>query len=367
MHDVTHIPYGHTLEDEFALFIPHDINTERIRRLVLSSESELGRLLESTEIGRYVQQHFDPSATVLQHGVVKELVAGNVGADVLDYIDRDAYYCGLDHRVDSALFRQFRLVTSAGRPESRVVSLLRARYGLRTDREYAVEATMLERYALFLKVYTHRAKAKGSALLGKAISLAMTTGESALISEEEIENMGDDELVVALATRRRKRVNDVAQKLLRRQLPIAVYRSHLLREGERNESEYSARVEELGRAGSPLCLFPAFARLEVEKMLASHARGIAQDDVFVYVPRRAPGYNKAQGHWVVEDESSPPRQTRSDWFNRLRERHIGLWDLWVFVDENVDKEARTRLAEAAEEHFGLENIISLPRRQGRLW
>ena len=226
---------------------------------------------------------------------------------------------------------------------------------------------MLERYALFLKVYTHRAKAKGSALLGKAISLALTTGESPLITEAEIERMGDDELVVALTTRRRKRVNDVAAKLLRRHLPIAVYRAHLLREGEHSESDYNARVAELERVGSPLCLFPATARLEVERMLANEARGIGQDDVFVYVPRSAPGYKKAQGHWVVEDQSGPPRQTRSDWFNRLRERHIALWDLWVFADANADKEARTRLAGAAEERFGLENIIGVPRRQGQLW
>lgn len=367
VHDATHIPYGHTIEDEFALFLPHDVNTARISRLVLSQESELGRHLEKNEIGRHVRQHFDPSATVLQHGIIKELVAGSVGADLLDYIDRDAYYCGLDHRVDSALFRQFRLAARSTGADSRVISLLHATYGLRTDREYAVEATMLERYALYLKVYTHRTKAKASALLGKAMSLAMTTGESALITEEELEQMGDDELVSVLATRRRKRVNDVAAYLLRRKLPTAVYRAHLLAEGERDDRNYDARVHELERKGSPLCLFPAEARLEVEKQLAGEAREIGQDEVFVYVPRNAPGYKRAHGHWVVDDLSGTPRQARSDWFNRLRERHVGLWDLWVFVGGNADEVTQTRLGNAAEERFGLANVIGLPRRQGRLW
>lgn len=367
VHDATHIPYGHTIEDEFALFPPHDVNTDRINRLVLSQGSQLGQHLEQNEIGRHVRQHFDPSATVLQHGVIKELVGGSVGADLLDYIDRDAHYCGLDHRVDSALLRQFRLAARSTGADPRVVSLLHATYGLRTDREYAVEATMLERYALFLKVYTHRTKAKASALLGKALCLAMTTGESALITEEEIEQMGDDELVSVLATRRRKRVNDVAAQLLHRKLPTAVYRAHLLAEGERDDRNYDARVHELERKGSPLCLFPAEARLDVEKQLAGEARGIGQDEVFVYVPRNAPGYKRAHGHWVVDDPSGTPRQARSDWFNRLRERHVGLWDLWVFVGGDADDATRKRLAMAAEERFGLANVIGLPRRQSRLW
>jgi hypothetical protein len=367
IHDVTHIPYGHTIEDEFALFLPHDVNTNRINRLVLSQGSELGRHLEKNEIGRHVRQHFDPSSTVLQHGVIKELVTGSVGADLLDYIDRDAYYCGLDHRVDSALFRQFRLSARSDSADSRVVSLLHATYGLRTDREYAVEATMLERYALFLKVYTHRAKAKASALLGKAMSLAMTTGESPLITEEELEQMGDDELVSILITRRRKRVNEIAARLQSRRLPTAVYRAHLLQEGERDDRNYRARVDELEQEGSPLKLFPTAARLEVEKQLAILARGIDQDDVFVYVPRTAPGYKKTHGHWVVDDSSGTPRQARSDWFNRLRERHVGLWELWVFIGGDTDEAARTRLANAAEERFGLPNVIGSPGRQGRLW
>lgn len=104
-HDVSHIASGHTIEDELGFFERHDQNQGRYDRL-LSGDSELGKLLQTSEWGREVLRLLNPATSTDDRGVVDDMVSGVLGADVLDYIDRDSLNCGLDHRVDSAIYRQ---------------------------------------------------------------------------------------------------------------------------------------------------------------------------------------------------------------------------------------------------------------------
>ena len=75
-HDVTHIPFGHTLEDEFNFFPAHDSNPARVERILDSEQSELGKVLQSNEIGRAVRKLFDLPTTAQPVGAVVDLVSG---------------------------------------------------------------------------------------------------------------------------------------------------------------------------------------------------------------------------------------------------------------------------------------------------
>ena len=361
VHDVTHIAYGHTLEDELGFYQRHDENVPRIRRLVLHEESRLGQLLQENENGRIVSSHFDPGATVHNRSEIFELATGMVGADLLDYIDRDSHFLGLDHKVDSAVFRQFRLDKKRS-SDSRVVSLLRGGYGLRIDRIYAIESVMVERYALFLKAYTHRTKAKASALLGKALALGTHRGKNPILLEKDIEWKTDDTLINFLASSRRDAIKRIATQLHRRELPVAVYRGQLLREGERNlqaHNNLKVQLEDIG-----LC--EPKSRLDIESELASVARDLKADQVYVYATPNAPGLKRTQKHRFVERVGHSPSQGSSEWFNRLMERHMGLWDLWVFVDSDADERDRDRVAAAAADRFDFANHLKTDEQQGRL-
>ena len=172
VHDVTHIPFGHTLEDEFNFFPNHEDNRPRIERIVFSRNSTLGRSLEKRDEGRAVLKLLQVDAHN-RAGAVVDLVSGQTGADVLDYVDRDALFCGLDHRVDSAIFRRLRLHQMPRSSDRRVVSMVNDEYGVRVDREFAVESLLEVRYALFLKVYTHKHKLAASSLLAKGLTDAV--------------------------------------------------------------------------------------------------------------------------------------------------------------------------------------------------
>jgi serine/threonine protein kinase len=145
VHDVTHIPFGHTLEDELGLFARHDENGPRAQRLLFSDGSDLGRNLGKSEVGRAVLPRIVAEDRTAPHPLFVDLVADVTGADVLDYIARDALFCGLDERIDSAIFRQLRLHARSSE-DSRIVSIIGGKYGVRFDRSYAVE-TICQRYA----------------------------------------------------------------------------------------------------------------------------------------------------------------------------------------------------------------------------
>lgn len=361
-HDVTHIALGHTLEDEYGFFKRHDENSERIERLVLDNDSELGALLRKSEPGREVLKHFDMTASVRSRSDVEELVSGPVGADVLDYIDRDAYFCGLSHRVDSALLRQLRLTSGRGSEESHVVSLIHGSYGLRADREFAVESLFNERYALFLKVYNHKTKLKASALVAKALALSLHGGKRPAVNERDLEQLSDGDLLARLSSARRQneRESVLLDSLRRRRLPTAVYRGPLLDEGDLTADAHNARRSELQGVG-PLGLFPIERRLHVEEELA-RSSGLKPDQVFVYVTPSAPGFKRTQNHRFLITHDGRTTGPSQSWFAHVQRRHLRLWDVWVLVDPSSDGHQRTRLADASEFRFGLHNRIDvLPR------
>lgn len=201
LHDITHIAYGHTLEDELNLFHRHDRNDQRIQRLVLDDKSSLGDLLRSESYGQIVLAHFDSASTIGKQSWLQELVESPSGADVIDYIERDSLHCGLDHKVDSAIFRRFSiggLAVRAG-PESRHFrAQLYSRKGFRLDAEFALESILLERLGLFMKVYTHPVKTAAGCMIGKALFEARRDDKDVKLSERAIEQMGDLELLLQL-------------------------------------------------------------------------------------------------------------------------------------------------------------------------
>lgn len=360
VHDVTHIPFGHTLEDELGFFVPHDLNEERLRRLVFAASSNLGKALRQETIGLTVMSHLRGDASIHERTSIKELVSGTTGADVLDYIDRDAIYCGLDHRVDSAIFRQFRLHQANG-DDPMIVSLLYGKHGVRIDRSFAVEDLLNVRYAMFLKVYTHPRKAAASALLGNALSGALRPARgNPEITERELEDLGDESFLYRLAESRRKGVATLARALRRRQLPAGAYRAALLLSEDPTVTEYENRQTALREAG----MFDPDGRAAVERELARHA-GIPAWRVAVYCPLKAPGYQKAS----LRVSSAPGASTTLDQAARplhlIQQRHLRLWERWVFVLGDAEQTAQVGLA--AEHLWGVPNQITIDRRQNRLF
>src|SRR5947199_6361066 len=96
LHDITHIPFGHTLEDERRVLPRHDKDEERVEYFL--RQSAAGRILKREGLQDAV------IATIKgADSLASDIVGGAISADLLDYLRRDTYFCGLSQNYDARI------------------------------------------------------------------------------------------------------------------------------------------------------------------------------------------------------------------------------------------------------------------------
>jgi uncharacterized protein len=347
LHDVSHAPFGHTIEDELSLLSRHDKNLPRLQRIFLHDSSELSAHLETEEWGRVIKKLLTNDPIEANHWI-KDFIESPVGPDILDYLDRDALFCGLGQRVDTAIFRRFRLVTSPVRLERRMVVQLFGSHGPRADIDFGLESLLRDRYAMFLKVYTHPIKLAAGAMLGKALYEALASDPPS-IREEDIEQMGDEELLLTLAAGSSETGRVLARRLLDRKLYQAVYRTRAL-PGEATEPKYFGRLEAYRSRG---LLDPA-GRRSFEEAIARDT-SINAGDIILYFPRSAPGAQKVSHAVERELGKVAIKDDADDTHVAIYNHHLELWNIYVFVSPDLSRSTREAVAIAVQEQIGLVN------------
>lgn len=320
LHDVSHIPFGHTFEDERALFGRHD----RPGRLaVFLRTGELGERLAALAYGEAVVALL----TGRQGGWRRDVVAGSLDADLLDYLRRDAYFCGLPKGYDDRIVRSF------ARVGDRLGLDLRQRGLDRADvRSEAIELLRL-RYFLTERVYYHHAKLAAGAMVAKAVELAV---DDEGLTETDIYPLTDAGLLARLEAGTPAPAA-LATAFGRRDLVKRVYVLTRGGVGPGGQDELLRRYRD--RAG----------RREVEDHLA-RAAGVDARLVIVHCPPPMPlkeaavPVATARGLFALD----APGGGGAVEIDSLKGLYEGLWKFTVFGPSN----ARARLAQASAAWFG---------------
>jgi HD superfamily phosphohydrolase len=371
VHDATHIPFGHTFEDELALFQPHDKNWNRAERL-LGDKTSLGKLLRTTSYGRTCLRYFTEAPTDARVRLAEEMLASPVGADVLDYLDRDALACGLDERIDSAIFRRFRIVR-AGPGLDQLKPSVAGKHGLRLDAASAFSRVFAHRYYLYEKVYCHRVKICIGAMLGKGIwlaSLPSSVGGQPLITEARLEKVGDEELLLLLRDYGDKNVSKLAKRVIEREPFTAVFAGTVMHEKDIVHTEVSERLNEIkaklkdkttsssGGGDFDGDITTPFGRAKFEEKVARIAKkGVRPEDLIVYLTPEPPGYRRLQDYKSLFGIDPSIENDFAD----IRRRHVRLWKLYLFTSKTTFPVA-SRLSEVVEDLTGLVNELpDIPR------
>lgn len=190
VHDVTHIPFGHTFEDERRLLERHDRNRRRFNLLL--GRGELADLLGSSEPGRLALRILSPEAEPLgPEEYLRDIVGGTIGADLLDYLKRDNYFCGLSYEFDDRVFDYFRIA------EGRLALDMQQGGFFRPDALSEITNLLRIRYVLSERIYYHHAKMAAGVMISKAIERAFRAG----LSEEDLCRLTDDALIYHLSER----------------------------------------------------------------------------------------------------------------------------------------------------------------------
>src|SRR6059036_2229443 len=210
LHDVTHIPFGHTLEDERRVLPRHDKDEERVDYFFRLSA--VARILKREGLQ-------EPVIGVLKGDDTyrSDIVGGAISADLLDYLRRDTYFCGLSQYYDPRIFESFTI------DNNRLVMNLEKHGVLRHDALSELVNLLRIRYTLSERVYFHHTKVSSGAMISKAVELALRHG----LTPEELRVLKDETLIWILRERYAK--NSIIAHLLRRLESRQLYRAcHVL-------------------------------------------------------------------------------------------------------------------------------------------
>lgn len=384
LHDLPHVPYGHTLEDEFGLLDRHDENLERIQTLLVDSEvgeilrerltdtvpdgrTEFNLLLEVLHAGEPAAADEPRGADALQahrlgpYAYIADIVGNTVCADALDYIDRDLSACGMPVSIGDR-FLDFFSITPAEAPKaanrSRMALRLDKRGMPRPDVESEILKLLTYRYELAERVFFHHTKNAASVMIGRAVELLDIAAR-----DSNFYCLGDDTLLAILSE------PDIAESLgihIERDWELrsrAKRLGRLLYERSLFKLRYLVVADDDvdGRAADLWENYGASeARRALEDELAAQA-GLRPDQVLVHLPRPGMMAKLARVRVLLQDGTVTSFQ---DWDERhsgrvraLNEAHARLWRIGVFVDPGAaDDEGSCRLvASAARERFKIKS------------
>ncbi len=328
LHDVTHVPFGHTLEDERSLFPRHD-KGQRLTKLL---NGGLGARLQALGVK-------DTVAAMLAGGEAvplwaRQIVSSTIDADLLDYLRRDSYFAGLAQSYDDRIFRYF--VVDDGQ-----LAINMTKHGMeRPDARSETVQLLRMRYFLTERVYYHHTKVAAGAMVSKAVELAHEHGA---LGEDELLQLTDGKLFERMrAVPNREapdpRIIHLVERLEARALLKRGYVVSALTVPEEGRRVLVERFHESIRN-----------RHEAEQFLAQ-AVGCDAAEVIVYCPaltvmKEAAALVRTPRGLVPLNE--PDRQPILE-IQALEARYAGLWRLYVFVPA----EHAVKMADAARDVFG---------------
>ncbi|MFT3736449.1 MAG: HD domain-containing protein [Rhodocyclaceae bacterium] len=307
LHDVTHVPYGHTLEDERRLFPRHDKGT----RLAQLMAGELGEALTRMGLHETVAGLLG-AAPLTSPRWMQDMVSGAIDADLLDYLRRDSFFAGLSHDYDDRIFRAFAL------HDDRLVVRL-VKHGMdRPDARSEILRVLRLRYFLTERVYYHHTKVVAGAMISKAVELAL---DHNAIAEGDLLALNDWTLIDRLIHSPVPGAAALANRVQSRQLLKRGYVVSGRSVADAQRSEWVSRYHHDRKL-----------RAQTERQIAE-ALGLPFEDVVLYCPaltvmkEAAVPIENSRGLAHLDD----PDDDAHTEIRALQARYAGLWRFYVFV------------------------------------
>lgn len=178
MHDLCHIPLGHTIEDDLQVLDPHDENAARFDLLWSQIDERARTAIESAD-GLFSELRVliiskDAHAKTFKsdYPFVGDIVGNTICADLIDYIQRDHHNTGLPLALGHRFLDSFFVVPSDHPHFAKRMVINVDREGRhREDIITELVKYLRYRYELTERVLTHHAKTAADAMLGKMLEL----------------------------------------------------------------------------------------------------------------------------------------------------------------------------------------------------
>ena len=322
LHDITHIPFGHTLEDERRVLPRHDKDESRFQYFL--RDSSLAQVLRKSGHKQQVMRILKGSG-----GFASEIVMGAITADLLDYLRRDTYFTGFHQYYDPRVFQSFIV------DDGRFVINLEKHGMLRRDTLSELINLLRIRYTLSERVYFHHTKIASGAMISKAVELAIRSG----LNTEELRRHRDETLIWHIRTSygHDPAIAHILDCLDSRQL----YRACFVLDADVGGARREEIVERFHNDAD---------RREVLEAAIARAAHVHAYQVIVYCPSMGMSLPEAEVLVRMEDGRILPLSgSNNDEIRTLKEKHKSLWKFFVFLDRAAWP--RRKLAHAAAAEF----------------
>jgi len=190
LHDLGHFPYTHSLK-ELAL----EDHEKLSARLILSEplRSLIGKAGADPELTAAIvdktaqKDQSADNSTNTELRFYRQLLSGVLDPDKLDYLNRDARYCGVPYGAQDVDFIYSRLFPHPER-------------GVEIDSRGipSVESILFSKYLMYRTVYWHRQVRSATAMIKKALLTAL---EQRIIAASDLYNLDDQGLFSLMAAK----------------------------------------------------------------------------------------------------------------------------------------------------------------------
>lgn len=347
IHDVSHVPFGHTFEDERRVFDRHDLPYRLERAL---NRGDLGKILRRLKLLEPVisvltgasgaaSSPSEPEYSFYGH----QIVCGPISADLADYLKRDAAFCGLSQSYDERVFRYLEVDA-----DGRLVFRVGRESGLREDALSEIINLLRMRYFLSERVYYHHTKVAAGAMISKAVEISASEGR---ISLERLEEMDDWSLLYHLESSCLPVAGSLARMVRTRSLYKRCYMLH-----RRARDRNGGAAEEVVSRLSKIYHYDSDARSSAESTLCREC-GLSEGDLIIYCP--SPDMQLKEANVPIVG-GEPGSMTLSEMAGRgeelqvLMEAHRRLWRFYVFASPRAASRMEA-VGRACEEFFGFIN------------
>ena len=328
LHDVSHIPFGHTFEDERQIFERHDAPDRFAHFLnngfLAKKIREMGLAVELSALlnGKH------------ENKVMSEIIRGTICADLMDYLARDSYFCGISHTYDQRIIRYFRVDQGNFYIDSQKKGILRQ------DVLSEVVNLLRLRYFMSERVYFHHAKVASGAMISKAVELAVKNG----LTKKEIFPLNDEGLLFMLTSKYSeiKEITELIELLRKRSLYKRCY--IITRKiGAMRQEELISKYH-----------IDSKKREEAENVLAKMLR-LKPGELIIYCPSSDMALKEANV-LVKIDESSPKKlaSLKIPEIDVLLDKHRDLWKFYIFIAPHLQDKFK-QISKTCEEFFGEKN------------
>jgi HD superfamily phosphohydrolase len=272
LHDIGHYPFSHTLEELEAGLVPED------------HEHLAGQFLADPEVSAALEP-LGPGAAEAIHALIlgrsqtslQGLVSGSLDLDKIEYLTRDAQFCGVPYgNIDvDRLLASLRLLRdpTSGRLE----------VGVAAQGVSALESLLFAKYQMFRNVYWHHAVRAASVVFNRLIREALTGGWA---KRDHIVGTGDEELLDVLDTLAAASDTESARRARERMIPAIRHRRLPKRAVEWRGDALTDALTRLDREVAPWFHRRPDLRAALEDHLAQEL-GLEPGSLFIDYPAKS--------------------------------------------------------------------------------